>query len=560
MKFSKVLKEKQVQEWRRKYIEYDELKGLIEKGEKEFFEQLDKEIDKVERFYKLLERGAERGLANLLELFPEEDFPMIYEMINDQWRFHLIRAIGIKQRRGWPERAKPRKRQKEREHRALEMYLTANKISKYREMNLTGFRKILKKYNKQNETDIGTEKMNSILERGTFSSEKIDEIMEFTRLLYKEITPERHRDKANQLVKELTEADNEWDEKSFFSGVFLTLSLIAIIFKYREGSSCWYFFLFSIDSMFISIGILMYICRKSLINFSLILGMSLKPHLRISKYLLLATTGSFIHGISAYFNVPWYILYLINIVILCMPFDILFKCTRYYFLRTMYEVFSCALLGKVHFRHFFFADFLVTLRTMLVCGIYLDKEVNERVLIIACINSIPLIIRIAQCLRRQMERDSTRSFLHMYNTGKYLLTLVSETLCIMPNKTPMQIWASIILMGISQTYNGYWDIFIDWMLGHRPKVFKKRTYVFASLIEVVSRGSNVLFYSLLATRSIRLTAHAFITIRLIFCGIEWVRRLVWGVIRLEVEHLNNCDQLKAISGPMNDLFYMENAR
>lgn len=552
MKFSKTLKEKQVQEWRTKYINYEALKQKMAEPEEIFVQELNREIEKVELFYKVLERGILRGLADLLELFPEEEFPYAYELIYDNWKLAMAKSVGVRQKRSRHEKRSKKATQKSRENKVLEFYVALNKVFQYKRMNMTGFRKILKKYDKLNGTSLQEVAMQNIRSKSIFMEQTIEEIMGFTRYIHKEITPNEKRDRAKRLVVDLTQEDAEGDGRSFSAGVLMTAGVFLMSIY---GMKCAYYsVLYAWDILMVSFGVLFYICRKNFVNYTLILELNLKPKFKICRYFLMISIIVLIHAVSACLKIPWAVAYAVTVGVYCMPTKYFFTEIRMYFIRSVSEVLACTVLGKVRFKHFFIADHLISIRPAVMLLILWVTESPPSPTISGFIYYTPTIIRIFQCLRRYFDRKKRDPFPHLYNTLKYIISFISDTFLLLSDNVNM--WICVASMSISQGFGLYWDVYVDWMLWDRPKVYRSRIYAGVCLFNLVVRTASILSLIFMSLRG-QIPLEYKITLKFVQCVMEILRRIVWGVIRIEVEHLNNCNQLKAISGPLNELFYLE---
>lgn len=558
MKFSKTLKQKQVQEWRTKYLGYEDLKSRIEDTEEEFIRELFKEVEKVELFCKVLERGILRGLADLLEMFPKDEFPSAYEIVYANWRQVMGKSVGAWYKRTRHERTKKPVTRKSRENKILELYMAINKVVQYKKMNLTGCRKILKKYDKFNGTKIQEKRMEEIHNRPVFKEKTIEEIMKFIRYIHKEITPHRKRDKAKRLVLDLTEEDAEGDGKSFSAGAMMATSLFLMILSIKSKFSIYYSILYTFDVLLFVFGILFYVCRKNLVNYSLILELNLKPKIKISRYFLMSTILLFVHSVAGYLNINGIAMVVTTCIVWVMPLEYFFKGIRFYFVRTVSEIFAYSILGKIHFKHFFIADYLLSFRSVLILAVSVLIGNARSSFALISITHIPVAIRILQCLRRYFENTSARrhAFPHLYNTLKYLICLFSDTLLIL-SENNVGVWIGGVVMAIISNIFGLgWDVYVDWMLWDRPKVYSNRLYIVSCIFNGCVRSMSVSVLIVLYTIK-TVSTETKISIKLFLCIVEIVRRVLWGIIRIEVEHLNNCNKLKAISGPLNDLFYLE---
>ncbi|KAI5133948.1 xenotropic and polytropic retrovirus receptor 1 [Nematocida ausubeli] len=558
MKFSKTLKEKQVQEWRAKYLSYEELKEKIDASQDEFIQEINKEVEKVDVFYRILERGILRGLVDLLELFPEEEFPYAYEMVYENWKLAMAKSVSVRHKRSRQERPIKKSARKVRENKVLEFYVALNKVLQYKRMNITGFRKILKKYDKKNGTDIQNIKMEEIRTRSIFMQQTVEEIIEFTRYLHKEITPNRKRDRAKRLVVDLTEEDAQGDGKSFSSGAMMSASifLMAMSLQNTEGLMQ-YGILYTFDILLLSLGALFYICRKNLVNYTLILELNLKPKFKISNYFLMCGIVFLLHSLAGYLSVNHWVVYILTGVVFLMPLDYFYREIRVYLFRTVADVLACSVFGKVHFKHFFIADYLISIRAALMLAIMAGLQGPPSTGVQCVVHYMPIIIRIFQCIRRHFEKTNRHAFPHMYNTLKYIISFGSDTLLILSDT--VNIWIRMAGLIITHVFGLMWDVSVDWMLWNRPKVYDNTVYISACIFNFAVRLAAVvspLMFKIAGPCEVETK----LKIKLALCILEIVRRLIWGIIRIEVEHLNNCNRLKAISGPLNDLFYLEDDR
>lgn len=558
MKFSKTLKEKQVQEWRKKYLAYEHLKSIMHEPERCFLSAVKEEVAKVERFYKVLERGAERGLSNLLELFPYEKFPNIHNRISQNRRFTLINTKPTQQKRIKLAGITESRLQKKREKAALELYLALSKILRYRDMNITGFRKILKKFDKRNNTSTSEATMKEIRGNPAFTSSTTEEALEIVKYIHKQITPEKKRGKAKRLVVDLTQTEEKGDGKSFFAGLTLSAGAFMFFLRIIKTGDPWYSVLALCNWMLFSLAVVFYTCRKNFVNHSLILEVGHKPEFTISRYVLLLSMSVFMQGSLAYLQVPWYATYGITVLLALNPVNCLYRGIRYYFINTFFHMLSCAFVlnKKVRFKHFFVADHVVSMRPLLVFLVRLNSPGLQPAAMytVFCINTVPIVVRVSQCIRRHLDGNKRHLFPHIYNLVKYMTVFFADSSMLLVDQIGFP--CALVFMLVSQTYSLVWDVLIDWMLWERPKVYPPILYVGACVLDVTVRVVSILLFILKRTRFIE-ALETDRTATFALCVAELLRRTIWGVIRMEVEHLNNCDRLKAISGPLNDLFYLE---
>jgi hypothetical protein len=170
----------------------------------------------------------------------------------------------------------------------------------------------------------------------------------------------------------------------------------------------------------------------------------------------------------------------------------------------------------------------------------------------------PFYIRCLQCLRRYFDGASRTQ---LYNCGRYLLgitvLLMNGFLSAYPDlyKHPY-LYAFFIVRFITTGFGVYWDIYNDWGLGggrisYQPKengtqliAFPKSFYYFALVTNTIARfvWFPILLYAVMGGSPPLSTLSKFgIEI------IEMVRRFQWNFIRVEMEHVNNCEGNRVVS-------------
>lgn len=578
MKFSKTLRERQIQEWKEKYLSYDDLKMLVMHDEGLFLAGIEHEIEKVEQFYRVLENGAERGLKQVMEMFPEAEFPRVHEAIEARWKIPAFysslhsdshtqssESHDSPSRRRAPKKAlkgillgRPQKYRRRREHRVLDFYVALDKISKYRETNLIGFRKILKKFDKCHGSALSAQVMDQVKALHAFKSPLVPELMEFTKFLYREITPLRRRSRVKKLVANIRKAERTNELGSFLAGLFMATGLIpllpALLADLRDVIV--YRMLFCIDCVFLFFGLLMLVSRTYFVNYRLILGHSPRSYVIISEYFLLVSVFILLQGVAAHYSCHGSIVAIGTFILLLFPGNLFFRSARTYFLRTLVQICGLNVFGRVRFKHFFIADHLLSLRGPLIAAIKsaaLPSATSQWAVLAVCV--VPIAIRVVQCLRRHLESKRRRMFPHLLNTIKYLVILSSD-LALMAASPGIRRAVALLLLLASSAYSTMWDISVDWLLFGRPRMYPIGVYVSAGGMDVLCRVSSLVF-AVARTSTPGMEQAMQRRAEVLLCALEMVRRFLWGVVRVEVEHLNNCDKLKALGAPFEDLFYKE---
>ncbi|EPR78227.1 hypothetical protein SLOPH_2710, partial [Spraguea lophii 42_110] len=89
----------------------------------------------------------------------------------------------------------------------------------------------------------------------------------------------------------------------------------------------------------------------------------------------------------------------------------------------------------------------------------------------------------------------------------------------------------------------------DWQINRKKKLFPLIWYILIGCYEIVVRILWIITYFKIFTRYY---------LPMVFLCAEIIRRFLWALLRVELEHLNNCDQLeetKTVALELEDLFY-----
>lgn len=271
-----------------------------------------------------------------------------------------------------------------------------------------------------------------------------------------------------------------------------------------------------------------------------------------------------------YVSVGFYCLFILTLV---NPLNILHRSARYVFLNTLKNV-VLSPLTVVNFREFFFADQVTSQVTALVdiataacvypSGIWLNAENDADVLADneGCKNFsknfkyfflfLPHYWRFMQCMRRWIVsgHDSQK-----YNAGKYAVSMVTQLLSILDKSEVRIFWA--ISACVSTLYSYYWDIVHDWGLCKNltPTLDRKKKFLLRDDLMIGSR--KFYYWAMFSNFVLRITWVFTISpetlsglhpdfLLLLFGALEVLRRNQWNLLRLEYEHVLNCERKKVI--------------
>ncbi|KAF7684039.1 Phosphate transporter PHO1 like protein 7 [Astathelohania contejeani] len=453
----------------------------------------------------------------------------------------FLNQFNIKERISW----------KSQENSIINFLALLNSIERYRDLNLTGFRKILKKYDKKYGENT-LEKLYPVVDSSYFSSSvHVPELVNQARVVYKVLFA-KNPAMAKRAFKRIEVGAKGNHVASFFAGVFLTTSYIlwdSIDLSSTKKYQFFYFLFYPLLSALI-FGLTMELLKRKSINYSHILKLNPLVKTGLSQYFLLITALLILHTGGVYivskYNVLsfGYIFLLISAIVVC-PFNIFYKDSRYFFVGTFCECLFAPFF-EVKFRHFLIADCVLSCSYSIVLGYkYFFGDPGWFRLFL--ITFFPLHIRVLQCLRRYY--DTWDMFPHLFNCLKYLLSVTFTFISIYSNEYPSKFSNSskIVIGIINSTYSSAWDIIVDYAIDRQERIFPYPVYYILPLYNIFGRFAWTLCYF-------------FNNIPHQLAVIEIIRRYFWALMRIEVEHLNNQDKLKEIRHRIagnGDLFYQK---
>ncbi|XP_013593906.1 PREDICTED: phosphate transporter PHO1 homolog 2-like isoform X3 [Brassica oleracea var. oleracea] len=255
------------------------------------------------------------------------------------------------------------------------------------------------------------------------------------------------------------------------------------------------------------------------------------------------------------------------LLVLVLPFNILYRSSRFFFLTCLFH-FLAAPLYKVTLPDFFLGDQLTSqvqaLRSIqfYICH-YVWGDFKQRQntcgrsevynIFIYVVAVIPYLSRLLQCMRRMFEE---RSLEQGYNGVKYFLTILA--VCLRTaygfDKNKNHKFILKVLAGsasvLAAVFCTYWDFVYDWGLLNRTSknrwlrdkllVSHKRVYFIAMILNVVLR-----FAWLQTVLDFEIKFLHTQTVLVVVACLEIIRRGIWNFFRLENEHLNNVGKYRA---------------
>lgn len=616
MKFAEHLSAHITPEWRKQYIQYETMKEMIynsveeapsaeatdqelisryfAKVEENFFQYSDKELLKINTFFSEKLAEASRKFATLKS--------ELTIRTNEQ-----IESPSVRKRRNSTLRPLAKQPPSARKIHDLklafsEFYLSLILLQNYQTLNFTGFRKILKKFDKELHTSSGAKWRIANVETAPFyTTKQVDQLIKETESVFTTQLEGGNRQKAMKRLRvpPLGQEQNPWTtfRVGLFAGCFIVMVVTVVIaanfVDSKSLSHSWVPALHIYRGTFLIIlccfllGLNTYGWRSSGVNHVLIFELDPRHHLNHQQLLEVSCFFSVIWSISVlcflfshYISLPMFVspLALVTICLLLIlnPFRVFYYKARFWLLKVLFRIVT-APFHHVGFADFWLADQLNSLNGVLLDFEYmicfytaqvdwLGKDVQEDDSVCGTISygvrpivaCLPAWFRFAQCLRRY--RDTRLIFPHIINAGKYSTTffvVLFDTL----NKAYKNNYAKeynaffylfIIAKVISTCYTLTWDIKMDWGLLdsnagenkylREEVVYASKYYYYFAIIEDVLLRFKWVVAVILVGQNI---VHTEI-VSSIMASLEVFRRFIWNFFRLENEHLNNCGQFRAV--------------
>ncbi|KAI9168978.1 hypothetical protein LWI28_004825 [Acer negundo] len=487
----------------------------------------------------------------------------------------------------------------------IEFHQKLRLLKNYCFLNTMAFSKIMKKYDKITSRNASKSYMKMVDNSYLGSSDEVTKLMERVEVTFVKHFSNANRTKGMNVLR--PKAKRERHRITFSTGFFagctfaLLIALVTIVRAHglldpskSQGQRQYMDNLFPLYSLFgflvlhmIMYGINIFYWRKYRVNYSFIFGFKQGTELGyrqvflvsfgIAMLALLTVIGNLdmeVNPITKNYNgftesFPL-ILVILLVVLLFMPFNILYRTSRFFFLTCLFHCIA-APLYKVTLPDFFLADQFTSqvqaLRSLefYICY-YVTGDVAHRsnkcnsyntyTVFFFIVAVIPYMSRLLQCLRRMFEEKDA---MQGWNGLKYFITIVAVCMrtALSLDKTNLGwIITSWIFSVAAAVVGTYWDLVYDWGLLNRKSknrwlrdkllVPEKKIYFIAIALNILLR-----FAWMQTVLGIGLDIlHTQTWTTLVAC-LEIIRRGIWNFFRLENEHLNNVGKYRAFkSVPM----------
>ncbi|KAJ4874653.1 Phosphate transporter PHO1-like protein 10 [Raphanus sativus] len=489
-----------------------------------------------------------------------------------------------------------------------EFYQKLRRLKEYSFMNLLAFSKIMKKYEKIASRNASRNYMKTVDNSLIGSSDEVNRLLERVEVTFVKHFSSGNRREGMKCLR--PKVKRERHRVTFFSGFFSGCSIaliVAVVFKIesrklmeKDYGTAYMANIIPLYSLFgyIILHMLMYSAniyfwRLYRVNYTFIFGFKQGTELGYREVFLVSTGLSVLAFIcfllNLQFDMDWKMkvhntlpevipLGLVTIVlfILLCPFNIIYRSSRVFFLRSLLHC-ICAPLYEVTLPDFFLADHLTSqvqaIRSLelFICyyglGEYMQRQEKCHShgvynVFYFVVGVIPYWLRFLQCIRRLCEENES---VHGYNALKYMLTIIAVIIRTAFELRKGRNWMILALVssGVAICMNTFWDIVIDWGLLRRHSknpylrdkllVPHKSVYFAAMVVDVILR---VAWMQLVLEFNLK-SLHKVAVSTIISC-LEIVRRGMWSFFRLENEHLNNVGKYRAFKSVPHPFHYYDN--
>ncbi|WWD19646.1 hypothetical protein CI109_104108 [Kwoniella shandongensis] len=501
-------------------------------------------------------------------------------VMNEHERLSLREAMAADKDHQTYSPERYQKYKKELKTAVMEFYRSLELIKNYRIMNLTGFRKALKKFEKTTKIHCMELYTDERISKCTFSrSESIDGLIKQVEELYTLHFEHGDSKKARDKLRRQTHEKTHY-ESVFRSGIMLGIALPAAIAALAESSRAetraaipaWGgllqvyggLFLPVIFAMLFELNLAAYVAAR--INYEFVMELT-RPTLdyrsffEIPAFLFLTLSYCFYFSFARIGSenvdpTTWPAVWLVFVAVFFLnPLPVLRRQSRYWLLRVLFRVCTPG-YSRVEFIAFFLADelnsLIYSLQNIYFFSCAYGKHWPANVFDVcrsgknwpsALLLCLPALSRFIQCLKRYYD---SKLIIHLINAGKYLSVITQQCLFVYwrsrgskSNDASFIVW--VIIATASAAYTCAWDLAIDWSL-FRPKsgllrkdlgYSRRFVYYFAMVSNLFLR---FIFIWYIPNSQSHVRTRSFF-----FAFAEMLRRWQWNFFRVETEHLGNAD-------------------
>lgn len=467
-----------------------------------------------------------------------------------------------------------------------ELYRQVELLKGYQFLNFEGLRKIVKKNDKITGMDLLNVWLPKFQNAEFYTSKALAQVtIDIEKMYVKHLAEDGNRQAAMKKLRVPSDAHVPLNSTTLLFGVFLGVilssAIVITIAAYTNNvvslnGSLQVFRVFRgvlvVALLVFGIGIDIYAWEHYRINYKFIFSLNARTKtaygdfFSVSGFLLVMWCASVVmYVFSPQLQTPFIIgpivIIAVNFCTLVNPFSWV-RAGRAWLFRILGRILVAPFV-LVPFQDFWLADQLTSLTVPILdfyyTACYFSTGFDATAIICTSptfairpiLYGLPAWLRLLQSLRRYFD---TRKAIHVVNAGKYLSTLAVVLFSTLAAQYPIGTFSVyfyfwVFAAAINAIYSFIWDIRMDWGLFCRNAKYKflrnkltfsPKFYYFAIINNFVCR---LLFSLNLSVGWLNL----FYTDGLVavLAIAEVYRRVIWNVIRLENEHLNNCDEFRA---------------
>ncbi|KAE9617625.1 hypothetical protein Lal_00043281 [Lupinus albus] len=476
----------------------------------------------------------------------------------------------------------------------VELYKALGLLKTYSTLNMVAFSKILKKFDKVSCENASASYLKEVKRSHFISSDKVVRLMDEVESIFTKHFANDDRKKAMKFLRPQHHKDSHMTTflVGLSTGCFVSLFCVYAILAHLCGifspntEQAYMQNVYPIFSVFalLSLHLFMYGCnlymwKGTRINHNFIFEFSPSTALKHRDAFLICTTlmttvvGAMVIHLflrTAGFSpsqvdaIPG-ILLLFFLVLLIFPFDILYRPTRFCFIRVMRNI-VCSPFYRVLLVDFFMADQLTSqiplLRHLETTSCHIFATVfkthhpenchsgRQYMEITYIISFMPYFWRALQCARRWFDDSDVN---HLANMGKYVSAMIAAGARVTYGRQADYLWFGVVLVTsvVATVYQLFWDFVKDWgflNLNSRNPLLRDDLVLKNKTIYYMSMALNVVLRLAWVETVMHLRVGPVQTKLLDFllASLEVIRRGHWNFYRLENEHLNNVGHFRAV--------------
>lgn len=470
-----------------------------------------------------------------------------------------------------------------------EHYRGLELLHNYRILNLTGFRKALKKFEKVTRISVQNQYMAEKVNKSSFASdESVRKMMKSAEDLFAFTFVKGNKKKAMQRLRSGNKTKTH-HFSTFRSGLLLGLAIPALVAglvnafqeETREEMRGWGALMLIYGTLFVPtlfvalVGLNILVWARSRINYVFIFELKMTTALDYREYF--EVPSMLLCGLAYCFWLSfarmgedlvsptmWPLVWLGGTALLVLnPFPFVFHHTRFWLIKVVAKLFLTG-TRRVEFTDFWIGDqfcsLVFTLQGLFTLGCIYANDFSPdwqhqcglgsphwpAALVLAI---SPFVLRLVQSIKRYADSGLIT---HLINGGKYGAGILSSLLFFLwrhngadRSGTLFALW--LILNTVYSVYACTWDFLMDWSFLKRdaPNPWLRKELVYTSYVPLY-------YFAIISNILLRFTwvwhvpSHGpnMLLRSFVIAVLEVLRRWQWNFYRLENEHLGNMDQYR----------------